>query len=280
MAGQQPPPDVVFRIGDELTFISFMMRLRQRLANHTEEAERTDIMGTHHDPDLNTTQTHPLLPRQRLLDQPLRWIRIKLEVDEMTSTTLVMRDDNLYVHGFMNGKGAWYEVLEHRDSKSMLPLAEFNPHFTITRWGLGYPGLLGVVRRGTWYEKHCAVAEKLENEICSSGKAFAVNAARTLCSFPDRYSDQWYMDPKVALAGLFVIVSESARMTPLHDAIACGWNRRHWKGFTKQLMLNYVWSYGAMSRRLRNWKEGNYTEENRVPDLLDTYLVLNWLHRQ
>jgi len=76
-----------------------------------------------------------------------------------------------------------------------------------------------------------------------------------------------------AVVGLMFMVSESARMNPVHDAIARGWDTG--TGFTKQLMTDYVWKYAEMSRRLRHWKRGHYAERRPDSELRYIYLVLN-----
>jgi len=85
-------------------------------------------------------------------------------------------------------------------------------------------------------------------------------------------------DPRLALAGLIIIVCESARMNPVHDAFAAGWITG--TGFTKQLMEGYIWGYYARkSGTLREWKSKQYAEPGLLPypikDLQAIYLVLN-----
>ena len=120
------PPDVVYTIGDEVSFTQFIMDLRGFLTQHPDKEK---IFGS------------PVLAKQRA-EQPTRWLHVKLQVVEgkkTYSTTLLARDDNLYVHGFTNQQGVVYELLDNADSENMLPN---NPQRLY--WGLSYNTILGV----------------------------------------------------------------------------------------------------------------------------------------
>ena len=102
------------------------------------------------------------------------------------------------------------------------------------------------------------------------GKTFATDAVDVLSRFTNVADGD---NPRLELVGLMFMVSESARMNPVRDAIARGWDTG--TGFTKQLMTDYVWKYVEMSRHLRHWKRGNYAERRPDSELGDIYLVLN-----
>ena len=76
--------EVVHTIGDEASFTKFIMHLRSILAEHS-------------DPEV-IFELHPMLATQHA-EQPKRWLHVKLHVvegEEALSTTLLMRDDDLY----------------------------------------------------------------------------------------------------------------------------------------------------------------------------------------
>jgi hypothetical protein len=235
-----------------------MMDLRWILAYHPEY--HNDILEGHW---LNpySTRRHPLLAKPRADQQPARWIHIRLQVvedeqsRETSSTTLVLRDDNVDVMGFRNKKGDWYELGYQR----MLP-EEYNS--VLLGWGNSYKSMLAARN-----------AEEVVAILTSAnlGKTFATHAVRVLSRFdPDRADVN---NLRLALVGLMFMVSESAKMNPVHDAIARGWDTG--TGFTEQLMTDYVSKYVAMSRRLRQWKLRNYAGPHAYSELRAIYLVLN-----
>ena len=248
--------EVVYTIGDELSFMSFMMELRRILANHPDHE---DILDRHYDSNLSSTREHPLLPKQRA--EPARWLHIKLQVKEETSTTLLMRDDNLYICGFMNQQGVCYELLDDWDSEKLLP-SEYNSKRL--HWGVKYRSILDVADNEE--------AVKILGSIGKLGiRNFMVIAVRVLSHYPECWTDRG-MNPRVALAGLILMVCECARMNAFYDSIADKWN----ESYIMDLRLDDVWKYGEMSYGLRKWKSRNYTE---VPaplrSLKAIYLVLN-----
>ncbi|XP_066379277.1 uncharacterized protein [Miscanthus floridulus] len=251
MAGSYPPEvEVEYTIGDN-RFNVLMMDLRCILADHPDH---NDILLGHY---LNpyTTRRHPLLAKP-LAEKPARCIHIRLQEqdNETSSTTLVMRDDNVDVMGFRNKRGDWYELGYQR----MLP-QEYRSK--LLGWGNSYKSILGV-------RNAAEVIDILTS--ANLGKTFATRAVRVLSRFPAVADDD---NPRLAVVGLMFVVSESARLNPVHNAIACGWNTG--TGFTEKLMTDHVWKYVEMSRRLMHWKKGNYSEPQPTSELRDIYLVLN-----
>jgi hypothetical protein len=235
--------EVSYTIGDEPSFTDFIKALRCILSQH-ENSE--DICN-----GIQTEQKHPLLAKPRSDQQPARWIHIKLQavVNKKTSlTTLVMRDDNVDVMGFNNQNGDRYELGYRR---TMLAA---QPNSVLLGWGNSYKSILGV-------RKEEEVMDRLMS--ANLGKTFATHAVCLLSRFSQDVVADVY-NHKLALVGLMFMVSESAKMNPVHDAIARGWDTG--TGFTKQLMTDYVWKYVEMSRRLRHWKKGSYAEE-QCPNL-------------
>ncbi|XP_066341262.1 uncharacterized protein [Miscanthus floridulus] len=177
-----------------------------------------------------------------------------------------MRDDNLYVHGFMNQRGVWYGLVGDPigTSACLLP-PEYNPE--PLHWGgIGYSRLL----RTRAYSE--AVAKLAATDL---GRGFAMHAVRRLSRFiqPDDVEVDGLMSTRLALAGLMFMVCESARTNPILESFAGGWSTG--TGFTKKLITDYVWKYAEMSRSLREWKRRNYAEPIPYSELRAIHLVLN-----
>ncbi|CAL4995358.1 unnamed protein product [Urochloa decumbens] len=299
-------PSVVYSIDDkdELSFISFMMELRRILANHSDHE---DIFDHHPDSNLSSSREHPLLAKQSAT-QPSRWLEVELKVvegKETLSTTLLMRDDNLYVLGFMNQKGEVYG-LHDKSCARMLP-SKYKPKQL--GCDVSYRSLLGA-------ESRREVVETLTD--ARLGRCFAVDAVRVLSCFPEwvdgtdmdpviallRGLDGRDMNPMMALAGLIFMVCESARMNVLHNLFADGWGLGKFgdtrltpemliskRKKTKEMLECYVWNYGKMSSDLRTWMSNGYAksrdfsshkevsrtdvEMHPISQLQDVYLVLN-----
>ncbi|XP_066341352.1 ribosome-inactivating protein 9-like [Miscanthus floridulus] len=153
-----------------------------------------------------------------------------VEGNETSSTTLAMRDDNLYVHGFMNQRGVWYGLVGDPigTSACMLP-PEYNPE--PLHWGgIRYSRLL----RARAYSE--AVAKLAATDL---GRGFAMHAVRRLSRFiqPDDVEVDGLMNTRLALAGLMFMVCESARTNPVLESFAGGWSTG--TGFTKKLITDY-----------------------------------------
>jgi hypothetical protein len=253
----------VYTIGDEMSFTEFIMALRRIVADHPY---REEILDGHDLLNLSSSREHPVLAKQRPV-QPSRWLHIKLQVvegKERSWTTLIMRDDNLYVHGFMNQQGVCYELREawRNASTSIFP-STYNPHQLY--WGVSYKSILGT--RTSDDAVHRLAGEHL-------GRNFAREAVRRLSS-PHHPDDEvpCMICAGVALAGLILMVCESARMNPLLYFFVRGWNEG--TRFTKELMDDYVWRYGYMSSKLLAWKSGWYAESHPIKELQAIFLVLN-----
>jgi len=204
--------DLTYTVGDHRSFTEFIKNLRGILADHQD---REDIYDRHVDPNISSSRKHPLLPKPRA-EQPVRWIRIKLQVVEgeesSSSATLLMRDDNVDVIGFINQFGVCYDFADrNRSGRRMLP-----PKYksVLLGWGNSYKSILGV-------RKEEEVMDMLTS--VRLGKNFATHAVRLLSRYPHEV-DGIEMTPMLALVGLKFMVSESARMNPVHDAIARGWD--------------------------------------------------------
>ncbi|KAL6640836.1 hypothetical protein ACP70R_021959 [Stipagrostis hirtigluma subsp. patula] len=295
MAGHQrpQPEEVVYRIGTEgpLGFMISTMKLRDILTDHGSPA---DILDGHQEQVLSCHRRHPLLAQQQSNPKNIRWVHIKLEVVEegmktpSCTTTLVMKADNVYIHGFINQKGVLYELVDkdnkdnkdnkdkkdnkdNKDKKKTMFLEGKYHEHKFLQWGLRYGSILGMSDKGE-------IVKKLRRQ--SLGKGFAESAVRVLSGYSDGKSNE--ETARVKLAGLIMMICESARMNPLHNIFLQDWQggmkgwaccSEHSEHHDDDMLL--VWEYQHMSSRLRDWKRENYSEDHPMSQLLNIYLVLN-----
>lgn len=153
-----------------------------------------------------TSTERPIWP---VIDKPLylKWIHTKIQVkgEEMSSTTLVIMVSFMEVMGFMNGSGVWYNISE------MLP-TEYNS--VPLKWGCSFKSILRIIDR-----------TKDSNKLRSVklGKKFAKKAVRTLSRYPD--VEEGHLNPRLALAGLMIMVCGSASSTSLFESFGNNWNK-------------------------------------------------------
>jgi hypothetical protein len=252
---------VVYTIGDELSHTGFIMALRRVVADHPDHE---DILDRHGNSIHSSTREHPVLAKQRA-EQPARWIHVKLQAvkeEETFWTTLLMRDDNLYVCGFINQQGVVYELIENPDRcADILPVDEYNPRRL--SWGVDYRSLLDADTEDDLLTR----LERLE-----MGHKFAMDAVCVLSGFPGWVDGK--MNPRVALAGLMFMVCESARMNRVNTFFARLWYDN--ECFNHNLLRDYVFSYRRTSHQLLMWKSKGYDNPCPMSELLDIYLVLNY----
>ncbi|TVU12796.1 hypothetical protein EJB05_46456 [Eragrostis curvula] len=238
---------VVYTIGDELSFTEFIMILRRILADHPD---RKDFLDGYCGPLtlIFSTREHPMLAKQRS-GQPARSLHVRLQVvngdGKITSwTTLIMRDDNLGFLGFANQDGDVYVLANViKGSEGM----QFLEHAYHLNWTVNY-------------------TSDLVDTLLQMGPScdFAKKAVHTLSRYSLPTSAEEGGDDdhaRVALAGLIVMVRESAAMNPFHDAFVAGWSSG--SGFSGQLMNSHRRHYGRMSCDLQIWKKRDYAEPIR-----------------
>jgi len=192
-----------------------------------------------------------------------------------------MRDDNLFVHGFFNHNGVLYRLCDEEARESKM-LHGYHHQTEDLKWGITYPSILKVDTTLRDDQKIGEIVKKLSDERDSSderllGSDFAMDAVRRLSS--SRHPDQevaGMMSARVALAGLIIIVCESARINPVHDSFAREWKVGTTRHTSSQLMKNYMWEWAHKSTRLRNWKARKYEDPQQcVSEVQDIYLVRN-----
>jgi hypothetical protein len=255
---------LVYTIGDEMSFTEFIMALRRIVADHPY---REELLDGHDLLNLSSSREHPVLARHRS-KEPVRWLRIKLQVEEEEGkepswTILIMRDDNLYVLGFINKRGDCYELRDGpRNASTGIFPSTSNSHELY--WGVSYRSILD-----------CRTSDDAVRALAREylGRHFARNAVRRLSSYTDDEEITDLMSARLALAGLILMVCESARMNPLHDLFVRGW--KHGTRWTTEMMKDYVWKYGDMSLKLLTWKSGWYAKSHPIKELQAIYLVLN-----
>jgi hypothetical protein len=226
-------PDLSYTVGDDAKgFSTFIIELRRLVAEHPH---CKDLLADH--PQLSSTHNHPVLPRKRVGDKkksqahmkPEMLFHIKLEaVDhgvETSSITLVIRDDNLDVIGFISKNGHCYEL--RGDDKADLP-SEYGSESL--RWRQG--GIL------------------LEDST-GLGKTFAADAVHVLSRFVNVAHPKY----RQALLVLMVMVRDSARIEPIRKAIADDWDNG--TKLTEQLK-DYRRNWLEISRALLDWRDHAY----------------------
>ncbi|KAL6591826.1 hypothetical protein ACP70R_049689 [Stipagrostis hirtigluma subsp. patula] len=241
--------DMVWTIKNEITYTKFIDDLRKELANHPH---RKDLING------DRPGLHPVLPRQRR-GLPARLVHIKLEVpDDIRSAILAVKDDDMSVVGFQNHSEHWFELGGDHHQPTLLP-SEYRSTLFLRR-GCSYGDMLDTLENSNleeviWNPDYDYIQEaegydyitwrKSTGTELLLGKDFAMAAVRTL-SFGDDH-----MEPRLALAGLSIMVSEGAKMNPLRDAVVQGWNGA---ALTKPLM-DYIKNWKRMSRVLLDRKD-------------------------
>ncbi|OEL36243.1 hypothetical protein BAE44_0002739 [Dichanthelium oligosanthes] len=161
----------------------------------------------------------------------------------MWSTTLAVRADICNVVGFATQGGVWYDLGNRRGSKA-LP-EEYNS--VLLDWGVSYKDILGV---SDWF-----IVERVLDRA-KLGWDFAMKAVRMLSRFPGVEEDT-ENPTRLKLAGLIIMVCESARFDFIRDTFARLWNET---GSTRlqtlqhiretEKMVDYIRSWGYISRAL------------------------------
>lgn len=154
-----------------------------------------------------------------------------------------MRDDSLDVKGFINQYGGYCDDIGK-------PVSERHPSssgYNKIDWGHGSM----VTPKGQVQVQNTLGSAKL-------GETFAAHAVRMLSSYPLPSGSG---NPDMALLGLIVMVCDSARMGPVHDAIARNWNNG--TELTEELK-NYRQNWVEISGALLDWKVPRMASKHRA----------------
>ncbi|CAL4893281.1 unnamed protein product [Urochloa decumbens] len=208
----------------EDTYTSFIDVLRAKLADH---------------PNPDNVEGRPVLAKQSFPQEPARWMYCNLsavEDKEKTTTTLAVRDDNVYLIGFKAHSGNWYEFGFNGKTVPMIPGSTF------LECDVDYRSLVG----GSSSKEVKANLVKMQ-----LGKSFAEESVNRLSGYvqeagaPDA-------DTKLDLARLIVMVCESARMISISNTVNDGWAS---ESKISEQQVDYLWNWGLMSQALLGRRE-------------------------
>jgi len=245
-------PDVVCEdIADKKKFTECIDALRQVIGKYCQDVLEgySGELLSHH-----PKGSHPVLTRQ-----PQRCIHVKLQVvmgdGKSATTTLAIRGDGrCYGVGFLNQSGVWYDLGNRRGGRT-LPEDQYNS--VLLDWGMGsdsYKDILGV---DDWVE----VEKKLDS--AKLGKGFATDAVRVLCRYPDVEEGE---NPRLALAGIILMVCESAKLNTLHQYFGDTWDNGSTgagksSSFSEKGLMNDIRNWGEISNALLYWRDHGYKSD-------------------
>jgi len=273
-------------------YTAFIEELREKFADNTEQAAKLA-----EDPSTWHTR-HPLLPKQQFPARPARWMHIKLIV-ETSNITLAVRDDTVYLIGFKNQMGHWYEFgfeLEGMNSGHMIEGSKF------LQCDVLYRDL--VLDYNPMSEEELATAvknkdqkrkgfirkivedaqmggsnkEEVRNRLLQLelGRELVKDAVRRLSQYQGegkRFPLE--RDIRDGLARLIVMVCESARMFPYFRTVGDAWPREGSSCRIAQGEVDYLWNWKRMSRMLlRNEKPDKYLQEIKITNEQDALRVV------
>lgn len=218
-------------------YAEFIYRLRSTLAEHPEK--------------MYVGNNNAVLAKQTgRAKQPARWIYIRLVGSNNQETTVAIRDDNVYLFGFRNKDGKWYEfgysgrkktTTNRKKSKSMLKNGS-----TFLECDIDYG---------------CIVGGAMELVNLPLGKRFACDAISRLSSYQQAPNGEANDQIKRDLASLIVMICEATRMKPHFEKVTDGWHRVK-GGRIGRKEVRYIWNWGRMSHELLLWNELPATTKN------------------
>jgi hypothetical protein len=209
-----------------------------------------------------------MLPKQGKLNQPFFHIKLHAKKQENSNetwtTTLAMRKDNLYIVGFTGKDGKWFMLVDRQR-----PLQK-ECSSTKLDWDVRYKSIMNL-----------KVQDQVKRTLSNTrlGMAFANRAVRRLSQYPDHeYEDENLT--RLGLAGLIVLICESARMESIHKELQSSdeWDT---KGvLIEKDVLDYIWDWGTVSAALILWQKRGYAKDgypgdSSLRDALGIRLVLN-----
>ncbi|CAL4897623.1 unnamed protein product [Urochloa decumbens] len=211
-------------------YTGFIEQLRRTLADHNDRPKL-------HIRDHRDNSIRRVLPKQNYPRKPRSWIYIKIELcDGAETTTLAVRDDNVYLIGFENKRGELFEfgfsgTIDRRKSRPTLTRSRF------LECDVNYGSLLE------------GGARKFPE--MPLGRGFAHMAVSQLSGYSQGQGRIVDKDTRRALAGLMVMVCEATRMRPLQRA---GWQPPYKCYKMDRDHVDYIWGWGNMSEALLRWE--------------------------
>ncbi|RLN40538.1 hypothetical protein C2845_PM01G34650 [Panicum miliaceum] len=188
---------------------------------------------------------HTVLPEQRPGRVPVEWIRLDLLGRGNMKISVLLRADNLYMVGFTNRSGNWYEM-KNPYGRHMIPGSTF------LRMGSSYPELLGY-KKGKY--------GLLDLHL---GMNFFLNAIGSLYNYPFNRIPDEYLGR--ILAGLIAMICEAQRIIPIRQRIA-----QFWQGnaYLNERHAKYTVTWGKMCLLLFCWKNNVQWDSNRDSELTE-----------
>ncbi|KAF6987002.1 hypothetical protein CFC21_022629 [Triticum aestivum] len=238
----------------------FIDMFRDKLARHRQRDEYIAMHGP-------WLVDHPLLPEQRT-PKPARWMHINLtEKDANTGdvrrTTVIVRDDNVFVVGFQNRNRDYFEFGIDNRSTHIIPEPDHlnNDQEPAKLFFLGcdadYPDLVGC--KGNLAD-------------LDLGKEAMTRAVRTLWAYTNIKGPADTATRK-DLARVCVVIAESARMASHFDTVRTGWNTQGSRINLTQ--VRYVDTWSKMSRALIKCAKENLENLRTHPAFDVLHLLLN-----
>uniref|UniRef100_A0A0E0BFR1 rRNA N-glycosidase n=1 Tax=Oryza glumipatula TaxID=40148 RepID=A0A0E0BFR1_9ORYZ len=250
--GRPPIIEVVtYNVSTTQQYSGFIYDLRHRLAKHQHIGRPVLAMGSH--------------PKQ-----PARWMYINLVGNDNDRATLAVRDDNLYIIGFKNQKGQWFEI--GVPTKNM-PLLNSS---TFLGCDVRYRSLLNVP------EGPSTPSEVVLRELMSVDlrRTRVFDAVHELSDYAHPQNGVVDVATKRHLARLAVVICESARMTPHYDTVNNGYESNAPVTLT-ELQVNYLWNWTCMSRILGGWPPPTLpwelTAETKIKCFCDALTIVQLL---
>ncbi|KAM0840941.1 hypothetical protein ACQ4PT_059339 [Festuca glaucescens] len=166
--------------------------LRQALRDHPQHEEYVLAHGS-------LIRDHPLLP-EREAEQPKRWMYVNFILQNTRKITLAIRDDDVYVVGFSNQNGRWYELgINNGTNEPFLTMSTF---------------------LGCDVQYASILAGRSVTNV-TLGQRCAIDAVHRLSSYnADGVADN---ATRRHFASLIVMISEASRMIEHYNKVTLGW---------------------------------------------------------
>ncbi|KAL6595524.1 hypothetical protein ACP70R_047864 [Stipagrostis hirtigluma subsp. patula] len=229
---------ITFRVSDP--YEKFIDDLRGQLSFQCE-----DFLEANRLADLFEARRTYLLAKYNA-EQRKRWIHIRVLNDCGKVITLAVRDDNVYLHGFRNGTGRWYEFgLSNRTDKPTV-----NPEAWFLGCDIGYADMVG------------SHEDLMKLKL---GRSFVNEAVNNLWKYNKEPGDRTDKETRKYLAGLMVIICEAARMDQPYLTVKHGWDTPDGININDN-DVKYIQNWGHMSGALLCWRNHGYPHDCGFPD--------------
>ncbi|KAF8708644.1 hypothetical protein HU200_030024 [Digitaria exilis] len=181
--------------------------------------------------------------RPNMYDEPPRWIMVHVRFGE-AETTLAIAQDDLYLIGFNNSAGNWYELEGKKPGKGFSGL----PGSAVLPIKQNYADLLG--------RADCPADAHMFLSTVPLGNLSAIQAVKALAGYNlDKPNDD-ELGLEAALVRFVVMISEAMRFSAIREKIS----GEQWKQetFIAQREASYVIYWANLSHLLIRWKQKGY----------------------